>query len=146
MKKLKTILFISFLMGFTVNGMAQCKRFTKNKCLNEMEPYMSNGQLNAAMMLSGEQAEVGLNFNKALSYRLIVCADSYFEGLKYQLVDESGTVFLKDSIAKGSNSSVKDIKVENSGPLQLQLQTPLRESTTGIKRNGCVSILIGFKE
>jgi|SRR5690554_3671270 len=144
MKKLKLLVLFTFILGIQYQAFSQCRNFTKRNCLEELTPYISNGQLNAATMVAGEQAEINLNFHKNLSYRLIICADSYFEGLKYQLVDETGTIFTEDTL-KGL-SSITDIEVSESSNLKLLIETPKRESTTGIVRNGCVSILIGFKE
>jgi hypothetical protein len=35
---------------------AQCKSFTKRKCLPHLAPYMNNGQLNTATMSPGQTA------------------------------------------------------------------------------------------
>lgn len=122
----------------------QCKGFTKRNCLPELAPYLSNGQLNAAQFTPGENAQVSINFNKGISYRLIVCADPYLEDLNYQLTNSSGIVFKSDTLQDSHSSA--DLKVNQTGPLNLSIKVPEKENATGIVRSGCVTILIGFKE
>lgn len=136
------ILAASFVAASAAFG--QCKGFTKRNCLPELAPYLSNGQLNAAQFTPGENALVSLNFNKGISYRLIVCADPYLEGLNYQLTGSNGNVFKTDTLTE-SHSSI-DLKVNQTGPLNLSIKVPEKENATGIVRSGCVTILIGFKE
>ncbi|MEQ8625137.1 MAG: hypothetical protein RJQ00_10605 [Vicingaceae bacterium] len=141
--KSKTLLFsLSLLISAGVS--AQCKGFTKRNCLPGLDPYLSNGQLNAAKMTSGQNAEVQLTFNKGLSYRLLICADPYFENTTYQLKGMDSTVLATDTIS--DTYAVQDIQVDQTQPLNLEIQLPEIENTTGIIRDGCVTILIGFKE
>lgn len=137
-----TLLVLSIFLS--IGASAQCKGFTKRKCLPGLEPYLSNGQLNAAQMTAGQNAEVQLTFNKGLSYRLLVCTDPYFENTTYQLKSLDDTVLASDTI-KDTYAS-QDIEVNQTQPLMLQIQLPEIENTNDIVRDGCVTILIGFKE
>ncbi len=129
---------------FTVCASAQCKGFTKRNCLPGLEPYLSNGQLNATKMSAGQEAIVQLNFNKGLSYRLIVCADPYFENTIYEIKSMENKVLATDTIKK--TFAFEDIEVDKTQPLILSIQLPKSESTTDIVRDGCVTILVGFKD
>jgi hypothetical protein len=140
--KLK-LAFVASILFISNYSYGQCKSFTKKKCLPELAPYLSNGQLIAAQLIPGESAEVELNFNKGLSYRLIVCADSYLEGLNYELKDASENSYKTDTLE--NNKSIIDLKVKQSGPLKLELNVPDKKNATGIIRNGCVTVLVGFK-
>lgn len=137
-----TLLVLSIFLS--LGASAQCKGFTKRKCLPGLEPYLSNGQLNAAQMTAGQNAEVQLTFNKGLSYRLLVCTDPYFENTTYQLKSLDDTVLASDTI-KDTYAS-QDIEVNQTQALMLQIQLPEIENTNDIVRDGCVTILIGFKE
>lgn len=127
-----------------LNVQSQCKGFTKRNCLPALSPYMSNGQLNAAQLKPGESADLKLNFNQGLSYRIVICSDAYLGDVRYKIYDESGTTFFNDTIFE--KHSIKDIKVSQTTLLNLSLETPKIENTTDITGSGCVSILIGFKE
>ncbi|MEQ8910395.1 MAG: hypothetical protein RIC95_14455 [Vicingaceae bacterium] len=95
-------------------------------------------------MSPGESAELKLNFNQGLSYRLVVCSDDYLGNVNYSLQDDEGTTYFQDTL--NERHSTKDIKVTQTKALNLILQTPPKENTTGITGSGCVSILIGFKD
>ena len=139
----KTV-FFSLGILFSIGVSAQCKGFTKRNCLPGLDPYMSNGQLNAARMTAGQNAEVQLTFNKGLSYRLLVCTDPYFENTTYQIKGMDSAVLATDTIKE--TYAVQDIQVDQTQPLTLEIQLPEIENTTDIVRDGCVTILIGFKE
>jgi hypothetical protein len=140
---LKSALIITALVS-TIYSYGQCKGFTKKHCLPELTPYLSNGQMIAAQLTPGETANVEINFNKNLSYRVIVCADSYLEGLNYTLNDASGKNYHTDTL--DGETSIINLQVKQSGPLMLNMVIPDKKNATGIIRNGCVSVLIGFKD
>lgn len=145
MKSLLKIAFLTLLSFTTCDIFAQCKGFTKRNCLPELAPYMSNGQMNAAHFVPGENAQLDLNLNKGLSYRLLICADEYLSGLNYKLTDKSsGQVYHKDTLS--DVFSISDLKVKQSGLINLEIKVPDQENPTGIVRSGCVTILVGFKE
>ena len=144
MKPLKYILAAGLLISLSSEAISQCKGFTKKNCLPSLAPYLSNGQLNAAKMIPGQTAEMNLSFNKGLSYRLLICADPYLENVEYSLTDEKGMLYHSDTL-KGK-FSLTDLEVTQTKPLKLSLKVPDKENATGIVRNGCVTILVGFKD
>ena len=146
MKHLAKIGFLSFLaFAFQSTHAQQCKGFTKRNCLPELAPYLSNGQMNSAHFVPGEKAQLELNFSQGISYRLLICADEYFEGLNYKLSDKTtDEIYYSDTLK--DVFSLTDLKVKKSGPLKLEIDIPAKENATGIIRNGCVTILVGFKE
>lgn len=124
-------------------GLAQCKGFAKKNCLPEMKPYLSNGQIHSTQLYAGEKARVYLSLSKGLSYRLIVCADESLGALEYELTNEFGKQFKKDSLS-GLNA-ITDLKVKQSGTYQLNIQVPKSKNATKKNISGCVAVLIGFK-
>jgi hypothetical protein len=140
----KTVFGILFLGLVTVDGFSQCKGFTKRNCLSELSPYLSNGQLNSSMMYPGEEAEIILNFNKGLSYRLLLCADEYLENGTYQISDLSDNILHEDSLTEVYG--IQDLEVDRTQALKLKFQFPQKNNTTDIKRNGCVTIMVGFRD
>jgi len=138
----KTVLLLLGLCAGPI-AFSQCKALVKKHCLKELSPYVTNGQMNTAVMVKGEEADMELNFHKGLSYRVLVCQDPFFEGSIMYIKDQGDTLF-SDTIM--GVSKYQDIQVKESKTLQLQLKLPESKNTTGIVRDGCVSILIGFKE
>jgi len=95
-------------------------------------------------MYPGEEAEIILNFNKGLSYRLLLCVDDYLEKGIYQITDLADKVLHKDTLT--DVFAIQDLEVDQSQALKLNLQFPQKNNTTGIERNGCVTIMVGFKD
>lgn len=100
--------------------------------------------MNAAHLVPGESASVSLNLNKGLSYRILICADTYLEGMTYSFLNQAGTSFKQDTLKEGI--AITDLQVKQSGAYQIELEIPEKKNATGIIRNGCVTILIGFKD
>ena len=144
MKTIKLLTLLTLILGMHSQAFSQCKGFTKRNCLSDLSPYISNGQLIAAKMVKGQEAEIELNFQKNIDYRLIICAEDFLEGLSYRLIDEDDNVFTAKTL-KGVSSTI-DFEVSENSELKLQITIPEKESNTGIIRNRCVSILIGFRE
>ena len=140
MKSLLLFIPLSFL-SFQLNS--QCKGFTKKNCLPKLSPYLSSSLFNSAKMIPGESADVKINFNKGLSYRLVICADPILENLAYEIRDDEGFVYKRDTI-KGK-TSFTDLEVTQSKVLTISINIPEQENTTGIVRSGCASILLGFE-
>lgn len=95
-------------------------------------------------MIPGESADVEINFNQGLAYRLVICTDPFLEGVNYQISDKEGFVYTTDTVQ--NKVAYTDLEVTQSKALTLSIRIPDKENTTGIVRNGCVSILVGFKE
>ena len=51
-----TLALFILLAGISESASAQCKNFTKKKCLSELSEYTGNGQYNGAVMFEGEEA------------------------------------------------------------------------------------------
>lgn len=141
---MKSIFLLALVTILSYQVSAQCKGFTKRNCLPELSPYLSNGQFNAAYMIPGESADVEINFNQGLSYRVVICGDPFLEGINYQISDQEGFVYTTDTVK--DKTAYTDLEVTQSKALTLTINIPDKENTTGIVRNGCVSILVGFKE
>lgn len=144
MKNLIRGILIVFSLLVVNTTFGQCKNFTKKQCLPQLSPYLSNGQMNSAFFSPGEEAGIEINFNKGLSYRVIVCADPFLENLNYEITDQEGNVYKTDTLSNAY--SITDLSVKQTGPLKLFFKVPAKKNATGIVRTGCVTVLIGFKD
>lgn len=138
----RTVLFLSISFITTLSAYSQCNDLAKKKCIPTLKPYLSNGQMNTSELMPGEKTEVDINLNKGLSYRLLICTDSYGENTTYQLSNNSGFVLTNDTMTK--EITFKDIQVDRSQTLTLTLQSPEAKNTT-TEKSGCVTVLLGFK-
>lgn len=140
MLKRIVVLFVIGLVPFLVS--AQCKRFTKNNCIPELGEYVFNGQLNAAVLLRGEEAELMLSFYSKQKYRMFVCAEEQLGDVVFEIMDTDRNIVYK-SDGKGSTF---DFKVPSTQQLIVRVIVPGEGTKHSLDFQGCVSILIGFIE
>ncbi|NQX97011.1 MAG: hypothetical protein HRT73_03905 [Flavobacteriales bacterium] len=146
----KTALLVSVILAlltFTTDVNAQCKRYTKKECLPSLNPYIHNGQLTSAVLYPGDSADVAMTFNAGKEYRILVCNQEQIGNVQFKVLDKTRKVLYK-SDSKKSNPSW-DFKVENTQQFIIQLTVPVMEKDnqkTNLVPNGCVSLLVGFKE
>jgi hypothetical protein len=142
---LKQIVFIGVfaLVGMT-HAQAQCKFFTKKKCMPALAPYLSNGQLNTTSMLPGQTAEMLMNFNSGMSYRIIVCSEELLGTLEFQVTDATGAVLYSNQ--KDNYNDTWDFDVAQTSQLTLTVKVPDLVDKTRLMAEGCVSVLVGFRK
>ena len=124
---------------------AQCKSFTKRKCLPSLAPYMNNGQLNTAVMTPGQSADMLMNFNSGQSYRIIVCAEGVLGSVEFQVSDATGKVLFKNR-EKDTFVNSWDFSVEQTSQFTVSVKVPEQVDKTQFSTEGCVSVLVGFKK
>ena len=142
-----TICVILASFVFTINANAQCKRYTKRECLPSLSPYMHNGQLTSAVLYPGDSADVALTFNAGKEYRILVCNQEQIGNVQFKVLDKSRKVLYK-SDPKNANPSW-DFKVANTQQFIVQLTVPAMKKSNqknNLVPNGCVALLVGFKE
>jgi|TARA_B110000495_G_C22938088_1_gene548762 hypothetical protein len=140
MKNLSLIILLSLLIPFGING--QCRGFTKKTGRPLVEPYIHNGQMNSAVLFPGDSADIMLTFYSEQQYRLVICAEEQLGDVSYRVSDiERNVIF--DS--KESGSKVFDFIVESSQQLIISVDVPESKNTHDIDFQGCVAILVGFK-
>lgn len=145
MKHFTLPLLLAFLASFSsVNAEAQCKSFTKKHCLSELAGYASNGQYNGAVMFEGEAASLVQTFYSGKDYRLFVCShDAISDSLFFEVRDYKKNLLFS---SKGEEAPMFDFSVESTQQLYLTIIVPDMGTANELKKNGCVSILVGFKE
>jgi hypothetical protein len=139
------IIVAFFMLTISANG--QCKRYTKKDCLPSLSPYMHNGQLTSAILYPGDSADVAMTFNAGKEYRIIVCNQEQIGIVQFKVLDKSRKVLYKSNPEE--HNPVWDFKVENTQQFVIQLTVPAMEKSnqkTNLVPNGCVSLLVGFKE
>lgn len=145
MKRILTVLlFWAALTPFA--GTAQCKNFTKKKCMPSLSPYVTNGQINTAMFVPGDKAEIPLSFFENTSYRIIVCNQEIIGNIVFKVLDANKNV-LFDNKGVGYVSSW-DFKSVSNQSLTLYVEIPPEDgkNPNNLVHQGCVSIIVGFKK
>jgi len=140
MRNLSLIILLSLLIPIGING--QCRGFTKKKCRPQVEPYIHNGQMNSAVLFPGDSADIMLTFYSGQEYRLIICAEEQLGDVSYKVSDVDRKVIFD---SKQSDNKAFDFKVESTQQLIVSVDVPESENTHDIDFQGCVAILVGFK-
>jgi hypothetical protein len=147
MKKLVPyLILVLFCTSISYNVSAQCKSFAKKVCKSELIPYIHDGNFNAAMLTEGEEADFYKTFYADQQYRLVICGTEALPPIEFKVIDANRNVLYNN---KDHNlSKTWDFKLESSQ----QLRIVIKVSTNGQKKseaeiqNGCVAIMIGFKD
>jgi hypothetical protein len=137
-----TAVFSIVLISFSAQS--QCKSFTKKHCLSELTEYTGNGQYNGAVMFEGESASLVQTFYSGKDYRLFVCShESIRDSLYFEVKDYKRQVIFS---SKEKKAKYFDFSVEATQQLYININVPEMGTGNELKKNGCVSILVGFKE
>jgi len=142
------LLYLSALAALIMlspqTGQAQCKNFTKKKCITQLDDYTGNGQYNGAVMFEGEEAKLTQTFYSGKDYRLFVCAyPSISDSIYFDITDYSKNLLFT---SKDADEPLFDFSVESTQQLNIKVVVPDMGTTNELKKNGCVSILVGFKD
>lgn len=141
---LPTLLSCFILIGVVGEGFAQCKGFTKRKCIAELGDYTGNGQYNGAVMFEGEEATMVQTFYSGKDYRLFVCSHpAIADSLYFEVTDYSRNMIFS---SKESGDAFFDFSLESTRQLNIKVIVPDLGTSNELKKNGCVSILVGFKD
>ena len=143
MKKfLTTIFLLSFLVSIPTINYAQCKNFTKKKCMPLLSPYIYNGQLNSAILSEGDVAELMLTFYSNQDYRVLVCSEKTLGNIGFRLLDTERNVIFDNKDHGYTN--MWDFSSNSTQQLIVEVSVPESDTDAKTVKSGCVSILIGF--
>lgn len=136
-----TISTVAFLL-FPLMGSSQCRGYTKRNCRPALSPYQHNGQLNNAVLVPGDKAEIMLTFYSGQEYRVSVCSMPVLGDVTYKVMDtDKNVIFESDK----SDQPAFDFKVSSTQQLVVEIKVPESEKANEIVPQGCVSVLVGFK-
>lgn len=145
MKFLKVLLPLFLLIPLVSN--AQCRSFTKKKCLPQLEGYVQNDNFNSAVLIPGDEAELLLTFYGGKEYRLLVCGHPILGDLEFEVLDTDEEVIYSNTDATDDKGkSMFDFKVATTQQLFVRIKVPEAESASTLIHEGCVSIMVGSKE
>lgn len=108
-------------------------------------PYINNGQMNNINLFHGESAQLQLTFFTGQDYRILVCnQDILGAGVYFEVKDEEGSL-LYDS--KSAEEKMWDFRVEVTSNLFIEVFVPGdEESHNELAHQGCIAVVVGFKE
>ena len=145
MKNAIIILLTAFLSVVSITeSQAQCRKYTKNTCVPKLEPYIFNGQMNSALLNEGDIAELMLTFYADQEYRVLVCAENQLGKIGFKLKDTKDQILFDN---RNQNMAEHwDFTSNTTQQIIVEMEVPESDSDSDKLKNGCVSILVGFKE
>ena len=144
---MKRIFIISILLAFftligTNSASAQCRTYTKKKCMPSLKPYIHNGQMNNIMLYPGDDAELKQTFFSGQDYRILVCTqDNIHKNAFFEIKTDDGAIVYS---SEDLEIDFWDFNVATTQNLEIHVVIPDEETASEIKNNGCVSVLVGF--
>jgi hypothetical protein len=145
MKKIfQFIVAIALLTLVPLSVNAQCKGFAKKICKVELIPYTHDGNYHAAVLTTGEEAELYKTFYSDTDYRISICGAENLPDIEFRIIDSDRNVLYTN--ADNEYSRVWDFRLEASQQLKIFVKVPLREDIPDEPDSGCVAIMFGFKE
>ncbi len=140
MKKFALIISLAAMLPFASD--AQCRAFTKNKCLPILEGYVQNDNYNSAMLVPGDEAELLLTFYGGKEYRMVLCAHPILGLVEFEVKDTNGELIYAGN---SDDKQIFDFKMANTQ--QLIVKIKVTEQTSSVSTHeGCVSVMVGAKE
>lgn len=143
----KIVVGVAVVLLNTFNASAQCKRYTKKYCIPALAPYMHNGQLTSAYMVPGDSADVLMTFNAGKQYRILVGSQDMIGKVQFKVKDRKGKVLYASD--EEATNPYWDFTLENTQQFFIQIKIPEKKTITQMTKmvaEGCVSLLVGFKE
>jgi hypothetical protein len=144
MKFLKIILPLLLMLPLASN--AQCRSFTKKRCLPQLEGYIQNDNFNSAVLIPGDEAELLLTFYAGKEYRLLVCGHPVLGDLQFEVLDTDEQLIYSNDGKTGEAQSSFDFKVASTQQLIVRIRVPDTDSPSTLLHEGCVSVMVGSKE
>jgi len=131
-------------VAFTTESRAQCLKFTKNTCAPKLDPYIFNGQMNSALLNEGDIAELVLTFYADQEYRVMICAEDQLGDVYFKLRDTQDKILFDNSEHK--MAKFWDFTSNTTQQIIVEIEVPEGDIDAEKLKNGCVAILVGFKE
>jgi len=144
MKSLAYIAILSLFLVLPLSSTPQCKNFAKKVCRLELNPYIHDGNYNAAILTEGEDAELFKTFYAGQEYRIAVCGSESLPKIEFKVLDVERKVLFTN--ADKNFTTYWDFEVEATQQLIIIVKVKNAENSTSEQPlTGCVSIMFGLK-
>ena len=130
------------LVPLAVN--AQCKGFAKKICKVELYPYTHDGNYHAAVLTTGEEAELYKTFYSDTDYRIAICGADNLPAIEFRIIDSDRNILYTNK--EKQFARIWDFRLEASQQLKISVKVPAAEGMPEEADQGCVAIMFGFKE
>ncbi|TVR39394.1 MAG: hypothetical protein EA392_06520 [Cryomorphaceae bacterium] len=141
---MKTAFAIILALILTGSAFGQCKSFTRNSCRPVLEDFIPNENYNSTLLVPGDEAELNLTFFSGQEYRLLVCSHPLLGEVNFTILDDrKNEIYARKS---DDQSNYFDFRPESTQKLKLRINVPMKDNPNELIHEGCVTVMIGFKE
>ena len=123
---------------------AQCKGFAKKVCKVELDPYTHDGNFHAAVLTTGEEAELYKTFYSDTDYRIAICGADALPDIEFRIIDSDRNVLYTNK--DNEYSRTWNFRLEASQQLKISVRVPVEDGMPEEASSGCVAIMFGFQE
>ena len=133
-------------MIIPITAISQCKYFAKQHCKPLLQPYLHDGNYNAATMHAGESAELYKTLYAGQQYKLAISGEESLPKVQFKVLNMNGTVLYDNS----EHNYKKTWKLKTNASQQIIIKVSIPNSTKSNssdqqKQKGCVAIMFGIK-
>jgi hypothetical protein len=111
-----------------------------------LEGYVQNDNYNSAVLIPGDEAELLLTFYAGKEYRMVVCAHPRLGDIDYEVLDSNQELIYASKDATSADKNIFDFKMSTTQQLFVRIRVPEPTQPSAIIPEGCVSVMIGFKD
>jgi len=109
-----------------------------------LEDYIPNENFNSTMLVPGDEAELKLTFYGGQEYRLLVCSHPVLGELNFTVLDKKKNELYSRTDPEENNYF--DFRLESTQQFRVKVNVPVKENPNDLIHEGCVSIMVGYKE
>ena len=147
--KLKSVLFISFILLGTIINAQNCNDYKWKQCDGFGPPYKYSGQSKSAFFIAGQSSFFHLVAYKGFEYSIRICSDKRLKDIYFRIREKSiNKKILYDSSTEDIDYLEKQFSSEKTQNLIIEVIVPENEKGTynenPQKYSGCVGVLIEY--
>lgn len=140
MKKI-ILLFFAIIISTTVT-LSQCRNFTVEKIIPNLDDFLLTGKYHSMMLGEGEEILIFKTINKSLTYRIVVMGDQNIPQPNFALIDWDNKLIFDNK--DNNNTTTFDYKCNKTQRIKIIIKVPKTTDMTKMGE-GCVGLVIGIK-
>ncbi len=142
MKKIIFSILITVL--FYNTSFSQCREFTTQEVVSQLDNYILTGKYHYMKLAEGEEILIFKTLNKGLGYRFIIMGQQEIPQPNFVITDWDNSIIYDSN--KEDNKKIFDYVPNSTKRIKILIKVPKTndKENKGIKE-GCVSLVIGIK-
>jgi hypothetical protein len=144
MKKIRyTLISLIAIFLFFGSANAQCLDFAKTDGFTTLDTlnFIPDGRLNAIPLSEGDNMDVYKPFFRGRKYKVVAVCDKNLPQVNFKVAN-----FQKQVIFDSKQSGKKAYEFVSDKNQNLIISVEIPASASGAPKNGCVAVLVGFKQ